>query len=219
MTFYPDALDVRPLTSWPGELTPAHKRTRSPFSATLGKTLRDLERELAHLGCRHAVMEVAMTTEDFRLDGRPRSGARASHPGVVLSLPKTNVGPLRYATDLFWTWQDNLRAIALGMDALRRVDRYGITRRGEQYSGFKALPSGSGAPSQGGMTRTDAAELLAAAASWGPLKHDANDILANDDDRKSAFRTAARKAHPDAGGERSFWDSIELANRILTESG
>ena len=217
MTFYPDALDVRPLTSWPGDLTPSHKRIRSPFSATLGKTLRDLDRELAHLGCRHAVMEVAMTTEDFRLDGRPRAGARAAHPGVVLSLPATNVGPLRYATDLFWTWQDNLRAIALGMDALRRVDRYGITRRGEQYAGFKALPSGSGSSSEGGMTRDEAAELLAAAASWGAFKYAAADILRDPKVRNEAYRMAARKAHPDAGGEPSFWHLIDLANRTLQE--
>lgn len=29
-----------------------------------------------------------------------------------------------------------------GLEALRAVDRHGITRRGEQYAGFKALPPG-----------------------------------------------------------------------------
>lgn len=219
MSFYPDALDVRPLTTWPGELTPAYKRQRAQFSATLGKTLKDLDREIRHLRCTHAVMEVAMPAEDFRLDGTPRAQARATHPGIVLSLPKTSVGPLRYATDNFTTWQDNLRAIALGMDALRRVDRYGITKRGEQYAGFKALPSGSGAASEGGMTLDDAAQLLAAAASWGPQTYQAADVLRDADVRREAYRKAARKAHPDAGGERNFWDSVELANRTLSESG
>lgn len=215
MSFYPDSLDVRPLTTWPGELTPAYKRTRSPFSATLGTTLNVLGRELSHIGCTHGVMEVAMTADDFRNDGRPRATARATHPGVVLSLPKTNVGPLRYATDLFFTWQDNLRAIALGMDALRRVDRYGITRRGEQYAGFKALPPGSGAASQGGMTADDAAALIAAAASWGPWSFTATDVLRDSAVRRDAFRHAAKKAHPDAGGDRAFWDSLDQANRVL----
>jgi hypothetical protein len=41
-------------------------------------------------------------------------------------------------------WQHNVRAIALGLEALRKVDRYGITRRGEQYAGWKALPAGIG---------------------------------------------------------------------------
>jgi hypothetical protein len=35
----------------------------------------------------------------------------------------------------------NVRAIALALEALRKVDRYGVTKRGEQYAGWKALPS------------------------------------------------------------------------------
>lgn len=217
MSFYPDALDVRPLTTWPGELTASYKRVRAPFSASLAKTLRDLDREIAQLRCTHAVMEVAIPPDDLRLDGRPRASARAHHPGVVLSLPKTSVGPLRYATDVFTTWQDNLRAIALGMDALRRVDRYGITRKGEQYAGFKALPSGSGAPSEGGMTRDEAAQLLAAAASWGTWTYKAADVLRDPAKRVEAYRMAARKAHPDVGGNRLFWDTVDLANRTLSD--
>lgn len=219
MSFYPDELDVRPLTTWPGDLTPDYKRVRAQFSATLRKTLIDLDRELRHLGCKHAVMEVAIGAEDFRLDGRPRAQARARHPGVVLSLPATNVGPLRYATDVFLTWQDNLRAIALGMDALRRVDRYGITKRGEQYAGFRALPSGSGAGPEGGMTRDYAADLIAHAASWGGVVYDGPRVRDDPDERREAFRRAARKAHPDAGGDRAFWDTIEQARRVLNGRG
>lgn len=52
---------------------------------------------------------------------------------------------LVYATDCCCYWQHNVRSIALGLGALRAVDRYGISRRGEQYSGFRAaLTSGSG---------------------------------------------------------------------------
>lgn len=36
-------------------------------------------------------------------------------------------------------WQINLRAIALGLEALRKLDRYGITSRGEQYTGWRAI--------------------------------------------------------------------------------
>jgi len=34
-----------------------------------------------------------------------------------------------------------VRAIALALEALRKVDRYGV-RSGSQYAGFKALPPG-----------------------------------------------------------------------------
>jgi len=41
-------------------------------------------------------------------------------------------------------WRHNVRSIALGLEALRAVDRYGISRRGEQYAGFRAaLASGA----------------------------------------------------------------------------
>lgn len=45
---------------------------------------------------------------------------------------------LVYATDCCDFWQHNVRSIALGLEALRAVDRYGISRRGEQYAGFRA---------------------------------------------------------------------------------
>ena len=52
---------------------------------------------------------------------------------------------LVYATDCCMFWQHNLRSIALGLEALRAVDRYGISRRGEQYAGFRAaLTTGEG---------------------------------------------------------------------------
>ena len=52
---------------------------------------------------------------------------------------------LVYATDCCVFWQHNLRSIALGLEALRAVDRYGISRRGQQYAGFRAaLTTGEG---------------------------------------------------------------------------
>ena len=99
MSDYPDGLTVRPLTTWPGDLTSPADRRVSPFAATLGTTLSALDRELAAIQARNPVMEVAIDRGQFRIDGRPRARAAAIHPGVVLSLPMTSVGPLRYATD------------------------------------------------------------------------------------------------------------------------
>src|SRR4051794_38059199 len=160
MSDYPFGLDVRPLTSWPGTLTPSHQRKRSQFSAPIRNTLSVLNRELWHLGANTSVMEVAIPAEQFRIDGRPRAAAKAEHPGVVLSLPHTDLGPLRYATDLFTTWQDNFRAIALGLEALRKVERYGITTRGEQYQGFKALPPGTALGQASHMTTDVALSII-----------------------------------------------------------
>jgi hypothetical protein len=203
---YPWQLDVRPLTTWPGILLGWNQRRQAPFRAPLRSTLATLTRELGALDARHPVLEVAIPADQFRLDGRPRAQAKAEHPGIVLSLPATNVGPLRYATDTFDTWQDNLRGISLGLEALRKVERYGITRRGEQYAGFKALPPGQGAIAMGGMTRDEAHQVVGQLAGLG------NDEQITDD----VIRKAKGAAHPDRnGGQRTLWDELERALQVL----
>ncbi len=163
----------RPIDAWPGPLNP--DRRWAPFKATLGSTVGLLERELRMLDAKLIVLQVAMTDRDIRLDGFPRANARASHPGVVLAF-ESKWGPLKYATDEFTEWQDNLRAIALSMEALRKVDRYGVSKRGEQYQGWKAIPASTD-PADAIQTREQAAEYL---SQW------AGDV-----------RRAVRETHPD----------------------
>lgn len=131
----------RPLTLFPPEFH-APPTFSNPFRAGYQDTLDLLMRELDKLQAREFVIEAGFREGDIRLDGLPRADARVpSHPGVVVSFDSKH-GPLRYGTDAFPAWQANLRAIALGLEALRKVDRYGIGRRGEQYQGWRALPAG-----------------------------------------------------------------------------
>jgi hypothetical protein len=140
---WPDNLRMRTISTWPGERTSPGFRRESPFKSSLGDSLSLLDRELRALRAFDVWLEVAIPPEQFRIDGRPRAHAFASHPGVVLSFTSRTLGKdLRYATDRFWKWQDNLRAIALGLEALRKVERYGIANRGEQYAGWAQLPPG-----------------------------------------------------------------------------
>lgn len=209
MSFYPEGLNVRPLTTWPGELTRASARQSSPFASTLGSTLGKMDVELRALhALGGAVLEVAIPAEHFRIDGRPRAHAVAEHPGVVLSLPKTSQGPLRYATDKFTTWQDNLRAIVLGLEALRKVERYGITKRGEQYAGFRALPATASAD----MPVTVAATIVADYAANG---YEASGVALDEQVARAAFKVARANVHPDRLGERGPWDMLERAGRAL----
>jgi hypothetical protein len=222
---YPSSLITKPLTTWPGTLTPWQDRKRSPFSAGMRQTLDLLDRELWYLNARATVLEVAIPPEKFRIDGHPRAGATAEHPGVVLSLPHTNVGPLRYACDRFDRWQDNLRAIALGLEALRKVERYGITRRGEQYAGFRALPPGGPIALSEGMDVDEAARVLREGDDNLEADVDANGrgwehtIKVNAEFRNIVYRRAAKRHHPDVGGQRHTWDRIELAKRVLDGAG
>lgn len=130
----------RPISTFPAEFH-ARPTFSNPFRAGWSDTLWKLESELGKLGARDVVIELALTESEIRLDGWPRSDARPSHPGVIVSFDSKH-GALRYGTDAFPDWQANVRAIALGLEALRKVERYGIGKRGEQYAGWRQLSAG-----------------------------------------------------------------------------
>lgn len=170
------------LTFRPLERPVGHGPTRfSPFRAPWTNTVELLSKELRAHGARHGVLEIDLREQDIRQDGLPRADRNARTPGIVLSFKATAVTgspELRYEVATFTDWRDNLRAVALGLEALRAVDRHGVTRRGEQYAGWKALSAGS-VGSGGNVERGRA--LIAAAG--GDIK------------------AALHDAHPDHGGE------------------
>ena len=108
-----------------------------------GKTTKLLERELDNLGARNILLQMQVTKRDCRNDGWIRSDARPSGPGVILTFD-SDFGPLTYPCDTYEDWKANVRAIALSLEALRAVNRHGVTRRGEQYTGFNQLPPAGG---------------------------------------------------------------------------
>lgn len=221
MNDYPDSLDTRPLTTWPGVLTPDEQRARAPYSAPLGRTLEELARELRAVGARRPVLEVAVDPAQWRVDGRPYARAQAVHPGIVLSLPSTEAGALRFACDRYTTWQANLRAVVLTMEALRAVERHGAVQAREQYAGFKALPPGTATPTPAApaMTVDEAARVLGDLGR--PISnHPAwslEQLLRSQESYASAWRIAVSRHHPDRGGDRATWDRLELAKRVLDE--
>ena len=140
----------RPLPTWPHPATsPDQRRSRWTFKASYPDTLELLEREVGYLGGSDVVFGVGLEERDIRLDGLPRSNARAfAHPGVEISFDSRH-GRLAYATDVCAEWQHNVRSIALGLEALRAVDRYGVTSHGQQYAGFLQLGPGGPDPVRG----------------------------------------------------------------------
>lgn len=206
---YPEQLDVRPLTTWPGTLT--RQRIRSPYKAKLATTLDELGRELRALGVydgpprANAVLEVAIDPRHWRVDGKPYVRAQAEHPGIVLSLPRTDVGPLRFAADRYDDWRDNLRAVVLTMEALRAVERHGAVRAREQYRGFAALESGIATGAT--MSHGDALGVL-----WAASEHPEPNGLP----LGQLVKLAKARAHPDRhGGHREAWDRVEAALKRL----
>lgn len=197
----------RPISTWPGQRRSSHRG--APFRASYSETLRLLDQELRCLKASRVVIEAGFRDCDIRNDGLPRRDARRPpFPGVVLSF-ETPTGPLRFPCDTYSDWQDNLRAIALALEALRKVDRYGVTKRGEQYTGWKQLPSGI-TPA---MTVEIAAEVMCRLAGnvCGP-----RDLIGVPANVRLAYRDAAKRTHPDkTGGGDDDFKLLQEAKRVL----
>lgn len=192
------ALDVefRSLEEWPDE--PTKRRRRSPFRANWSQTLDLLDTELSKIRKPHTpvVIEIDLPESQIRQDGWPYANATPRSPGVILNVETKKAGHLRFPCDTFESWQDNMRAIGLGLNSLRRVDRYGITRRGEQYTGWKRLPPAGRAPAP-----ADAARVVTATAGRGIQDDVVEAVLLGPDFARQVYREALRHCHPDAGGD------------------
>ena len=183
-----------PVETWPGEPRKPSERKRSQFAASWQSTLELLDTELSAIGARGVVIQAYYRREDLRLDGMPRAGIAPSAPGVIITF-KAKGGDLSFPCDTFDRWNDNLRAIALALEALRRIERYGVTRRNEQYKGWAKLPA---APAPGKMEPKDALVFIGLHCNGVPV---------NPHYFKAAYRVAAAKLHPDnqqTGDEHQF---------------
>lgn len=194
---------VRPIDQWPRELTKSRQRAR--FSAPYGSTMQLLDRELKHLRARGVVLLMALSERDIRLDGRPRANAKADHPGVILCF-EDRTGAKRFPCDKFDHWHDNLRAIALSLEALRTVDRYGVTTHGEQYRGWQALPSPNGDHWNADQAREWLSGFLGLQKLPPEMSQEAIEVY---------VRSAEKKAHPDTGGNASDFHKVQQARKLL----
>lgn len=151
-------LVCRTLTTFPKEETP--ERQRSRFKASLYQSIRLLQRELDQIDAESPVLELDLPPNQIRMsDGMPYAKSRPYTPRIVLSYTLPGVGPLRHPCDTFDEWEDNVRAVALTLEHLRSIDRYGATTgRREQYRGFTALPPGQSVDDY--MSPQDAALVL-----------------------------------------------------------
>jgi hypothetical protein len=194
---YPPGMKLRPITNWPGQST--IQRRPSQFQASFSDTVKLLDRELRLLDPKDphmpvCVLQIAMREQDFRIDGMPRANAVPSHPGVILNIETRNKPPMSFPCDTFTHWHHNLRAIALTLEALRKVDRYGVTQTGQQYRGWQAIE----AKPAGITSATAAIARLAEIAQLSPT---------SDYDAADTYRQARREAHPDRNnGDQALWD-------------
>jgi hypothetical protein len=209
--------EIRPLGLWTDPETPVRQGS-GIFKAGWQNTLDLLDRETDHLGAQLVVIQVDVQDGDLRRDGMLRSRAAVGHPGVAVSF-ESRFGPLRYATDRYEPryygdppgWQANVRAVALALEALRAVDRYGVSKRGEQYRGWNAIA----APGAAEFGSADEALRWMRAYATGQLDLTLPDGISPRD----LYRFMAKLMHPDRGGPRAEWDRLAAAQALLETKG
>lgn len=194
---------------WPTKPTPSYmQRSRSTFKATWSSTLKLLESELDKISARNIVIQAFVDSSQIRQDGMLYVNARPRSPGVILSF-NSKGKELSMPCDSCEFWQHNVRSIALALQALRAVDRYGVTKRGEQYQGWAKLPapSGEGALWDPPTTFEDAKKLIQKLSEKST--GDIHQLLGACDKLLIRF-------HPDRpNGDRRYFKAVNEARELL----
>jgi len=203
--------------AWPmgWKRTPAQQRRRAAFSTstavrqeavgdrpsttvrkirslTVADAIQRLTGELDRLG---ATSEVLSSNVAIRLDGLPRSGQpEPDDPGAAVYF-RLSGKPRCLACDRWDRVADNIAAVAQHIDALRRIDRYGVGTMEQAFAGYAALP-----PSTQDW--------------WLILGVAPTATLAQVDD---AFKALARRHHPDVGGSHDMMARLSEARAIAKQ--
>lgn len=213
-------IKIKPLVTWPGK--PNSSPKRSTFRCGYKVSIGQLEDELykASFVPGSVVIEMYVEPREIRLDGQLRANARVNRPGVILRFSRKTgkvltrpdgqrsyqTQDVSYPCDAFDDWQDNLRAIALSMESLRRVERYGVFKYDEIISRL-ALPSAEGRTT----TREDAAAFIAQHSGFAMA-----DILTDMATKVAAYRKAATELHPDRGGSNETFLKLQECLKVLS---
>jgi hypothetical protein len=137
--------------AWPGQRprTPAAKRRAGESKMAIPGTTKQkpvsievactrVEDQVERLGGVYAVLSSNL---ELRLDGRPRlDRGQPQDPGVCLYFQMKGK-PYALACDTFNTVAQNIAALANHIEALRRIERYGVASTAETLQAFEALPA------------------------------------------------------------------------------
>jgi len=179
----------------------------------MSATLDLLDREPFTLQAKDVRLQVAVPASQSRLDGFPRSTAKAEHPGIILTM-NTNVGALSYPATRAQRGRTTCGPSLWRSKAVRKVDRYGVTKRGEHYCGFLAVEAT--AMPAGFATADEATAFLADIVRDEWLDGRVDTSRGN---TRALLRGAQRPTHPDAGGDAATFNRVSAAESTLREVG
>jgi len=153
---------------------------------TVAEAVAALLDELDKLGAEQRVISTNLKVKN---DGTPYSAQRdPDDPGAAVYF-RLDGKPIVFACDKWLTVADNIYAMAIHVNAMRGMDRWGVGNLSQAFAGYAALP---------------AAGQTAGEAWWSVLGFTTG-IMPNDKATavvliNEAYRAKARTAHPDAGG-------------------
>lgn len=178
---------------WPDgwKRTPPIQREWNPsFKSGFAVCRDELMRELGRLGAANIVLS---TNIPLRRDGLPYADFRQpDDPGVAVYFTY-HKRPMCFACDKYLKIEWNIRALALTIEAIRGIERWGASDMMERaFRGFAALPENG---SQG----------------WREVLGFGSDERVTSDTLSSRFRELALKHHPDRGGNSEAFQRIVTA--------
>lgn len=170
--------------------TAAGKRRRaSNFKRSMARACQDVEHEVRMM---QASGLVVSSNVELRIDGFPRSGRVApGDPGVAVYFTRKGV-QLVFACDAYGLVEQNLQAIAMHLEAMRGMERWGVGTLDQAFAGYQALPETAGED------------------PWFKVLG-LEDAPRSTSDLQEAYRAAARRAHPDTGGSHDAFVRVQRA--------
>ncbi len=174
---------------WPigWKRTPPAKRVPSPFATHQAGTFKRalsvelatnrLETELERLKAKDPTLS---TNVSLNLRGIPRGDERPADPGAAVYFSFRGKATV-LACDHYTTVAGNIAAIAGHIEALRRIERYGVGTIEQALAGYRSLPADT-------------------AANWRAVFGFPADKTPTIEQLDAAYKAAARTHHPDRGG-------------------
>ncbi len=201
-------LPVKSMGAWPGVPTPHDARSTGGAAwvkLTPGAALDSLRYELGFLRARDCCIQIDVRDRDITRFGELRADAKPTSPGIVVYATHPRQGDLRFACDTYRRWWHNVRAVAMTLEALRGIARWGAVRDEQQFAGFRALP-GATSLTMGVSAATKIIETESGTSAPNPVTAEWV---------RDAGRRAKAATHPDVIKSRVRWDAVESALRVL----
>jgi hypothetical protein len=125
----------RALPAW---THPADPVRTSGFRTEWRRVLDGLEEEIERVKGTDVVIGLVVPTDAISWSGSLKAGWKPLHRGAEVSFDRAGKR-LAFHASQYPTPRENLHAIALTLEALRSIDRWGASS-GEQYAGYAMLP-------------------------------------------------------------------------------